>query len=487
MTLIGKTREEVVQYLRSAVGPVTLTVLPKPNQCRTVAETDSGAGDSFFVRAHFSMEVTKKGELAVHEGDVFAVMDTLPDGNPGYWRARKVDSGRSLASSEDAGIGIGSMGLIPSRSKADQIVIKQNLAQGKPGPNERGGAFFRSFRRSKSATRGGGTRDGGDEDDNKRLSAGLDVISYERVVQKISDCRRPVVVLGLFCDTVRTMLIRDHPDRFASPNDEVETPKDPVPVNVRPILSVGPLQHCILILSPPAIEYLLQRTDLNPITVYISPVSKAVVKAVKLKLAPNYNKNPGFMYEEAARFEKNYAHLFTATVPYSADDAWFFNLKEAIDRLQNQPTWVGVSQAELDAAAATEAAKILPPIKTAATSAATTRTGRAPTAASRVSRTTDDLPQEYKTQETGDGRGGGAVTQTAAVTAAAPAAAGRLYTKNEAPSATGSVAKMAAAKTRMQSTSSSLDQSSDRNNHYASQGARPRNAVPATPSHETML
>jgi len=280
----------------------------------------------------------------------------------------------------------GPVGLIPNRARADQIVVKTNLAHGKPGPNDRGGLFFRSFRRAKSASRNGGR--GTEDEDERRLSTGLDVVSYERVARKITDARRPVIVLGLFCDTIRTMLVRDSPGLFVVPADEVETPKDEVPVDVTPILAVPPTNHCLLILSPPAIEYLQQRTDINPLTIYVSPVSKTVVKAVKAKLAPAYNKNPGYMYEEAAKFEKNYSHMFSATVPYTEDDGWFFNVKDVIERLQNQPTWQGLSQAEIEAAAAAEAKKYLPSMPVAVPM----RVGRSTGPAVRMSRTTDDLP-----------------------------------------------------------------------------------------------
>ena len=306
--MVGKTRDEVYQMLHNFDGQLTLIVRHKPNLCQRVAAADGGAGDSLFVRAHFSVDAAKKGELDVREGDVFDVVDSLPEGCPGCWRARKVDSAASRRISESF---IGPLGLIPSRSKADQIVVKQNLAHGRaPNPNDRGGLFFRSFRggRTKSASRNGRSPDVDD-----RRSSGLDVVSYERVARKISDARRPVIVLGLFCDTIRTMLIRDSPGLFVAPADEVETPKGDVPVDMNPILAVPPTKHCLLILSPPAIEYLQQRTDISPLTIYVSPVSKSVVKAVKAKLAPNYNKNPGYMYDEAARSACGSGRLLAAT------------------------------------------------------------------------------------------------------------------------------------------------------------------------------
>lgn len=71
-------------------------------------------------------------------------------------------------------------------------------------------------------------------------------------------------------------------------------------------------------------------------------------------MAPTYNKEPGYMYDEAARFERNFAHLFTAVVPFTTDDTWYRHLREAISFLQNQPTWVSANPGELDAAARSE-------------------------------------------------------------------------------------------------------------------------------------
>ena len=45
---------------------------------------------------------------------------------------------------------------------------------------------------------------------------------YERVVAASTARRRPVVVLGLFCDTVIEMLVRDSPDLFVKGGDGIE-------------------------------------------------------------------------------------------------------------------------------------------------------------------------------------------------------------------------------------------------------------------------
>lgn len=373
--MLGRTREEAMQILRSITGPMSLVVRRMPQKYRAAVKND-GMTDLLFVRAHFNNDTTKKGELSVREGDVFCVSDTFPDGNVGFWKAQKVNSKTDETPT----------GFIPNSAKADQITIKQRLAQGKGAPDQRGGAFLRSFRRAKSADRNGR----GQDDEDKLLSSG-GVVSYEKVSQRISNVRRPVVVLGLFCDHVVNMLVKDSPDLFEAAGADVENLKDSeCPVNVRLIqASMNRGKHCLMILSPPSIEYLQQKTDINPITVYLSPVSKVMVKAVKAKLAPFYNKNTTYMYEEATKFEKNYAHLFSAVVPYTGDDWWFFNLKEAITRIQNQPIFQTVNVDELERRIAAEMNQILPePITRHPQGQA--RSGRDRTA--RMSRTTDDLP-----------------------------------------------------------------------------------------------
>lgn len=373
--VLGRTREEAMQILRSITGPMSLVVRRMPQKYRTAVKNE-GTTDLLFVRAHFNNDPSKKGELVVREGDIFCVSDTFPDGNVGSWKAQKVNSNADEAPT----------GFIPNRAKADQITIKQRLAQGKVAPDQRGGAFLRSFRRAKSADR----NSRGHDDDEKLLSSG-GVVSYEKVSQRISNIRRPVVILGLFCDSIVNMLTKDSPDLFEAAGGDVENLKDTEnPVNVRLIqASMNRGKHCLLILAPPSIEYLQQKTDINPITVYLSPVSKAMVKAVKAKLAPFYNKNTSYMYDEASKFEKNYAHLFSATVPYTTDDWWFFNLKEAITRIQNQPVFQTVNMEELEMRVAAEMNKILPqPITRQPQGQA--RPGRDRTA--RMSRTTDDLP-----------------------------------------------------------------------------------------------
>jgi len=53
---------------------------------------NGGMGDAFFVRAHFEHARSQPHDLSVHEGDIFSVRETLPNGKMGSWSAVKVRS-----------------------------------------------------------------------------------------------------------------------------------------------------------------------------------------------------------------------------------------------------------------------------------------------------------------------------------------------------------------------------------------------------------
>jgi len=62
--------------------------------------------DSFHVIARFTHVPTKKSELAIADGDIFHVVDSLPEeGELEFWMARKMKTGTS---------GVEQAGLIPN-------------------------------------------------------------------------------------------------------------------------------------------------------------------------------------------------------------------------------------------------------------------------------------------------------------------------------------------------------------------------------------
>jgi len=315
----GMTRDEAIQTLHVS-GQVKLVVRRAPELCKQVSER-GGSGDSFHIRTQFAYDGLKKGEMSFREGELFHVSNTVPNGAPGFWTARRLPIVEKKPSTEDQMMD----GLIPNRLKADQLATKLRLSQAKPSSEQKGGVF--RFKRAKSADRSKNLRGGDEDNETETVLSG-----YERVSPSREPTRKPVVVIGLFCDTVINMLVRDSPDIFEAPGEGVELKggHDP-PVNIDLINEPKRRgKHALIVLSPPSIEYVQQKTDLNPIVLYIAPVSKTVIKAVKTKLAPNYNKAAGYMYEEAIKFERSYAPLFTATVDYTPDDWWFFNLKVSI-------------------------------------------------------------------------------------------------------------------------------------------------------------
>ena len=334
-TINGMTKEEVTLMLLSLPHIVTLTVRYKRDRYDNIA-ANAGMGDSFYVKANFNYEPTQRGEIKIQEGDVFSVRDTLPDGQVGSWRALKVNARPNELQH----------GLIPNEGRAEQAALAQKQIQTRGRSFERdqkAGFLRRSFRRSKSAERLNKETDAFHRDLAKLES--IKKSAYNRVEQRPPGFLRPVAIVGLFCDTVRDRLAQDCPGLFERAPPEVEIPtskeegdtKDPI--NLKIIHSITDRRkHCLMIISPRAIQYLLQ-TQLHPIIIYLHPGSKMVIKALRSQMAPRFDKRSSFMYEEALQFEKTYTHLFTATVTYTPDDSWFTLLKDTINRIQNQPLW----------------------------------------------------------------------------------------------------------------------------------------------------
>ena len=186
------------------------------------------------------------------------------------------------------------------------------------------------------------------KDESEAMGNAKPGIAYERIEQRLAPFPKPVLILGLFCDSVVNMLVRDRPDLYAAPQEGLELKPDQnaaqLPIEKRVRLDVirdvcfGQQKHCCGVLSPPAIEY-LQKTDLNPIVIYLSPSSKAIVKIIKNKFAPNFDRRPQYLYDEAVGFERQHCHLFCASVPFTDNDGWYHSLQEAIATLQSQPQW----------------------------------------------------------------------------------------------------------------------------------------------------
>jgi hypothetical protein len=338
----GKTKEEAATIISGLSGQVTMIVKLRLTRYKQIID-NGGIGDAFFIRANFESMAAQAGELRIAEGDIFAVKDTYPEARRGYYKAQKL-----TAKPQEM-----LHGLIPNNTRAEQIMatkrLQQSVHEGKDGQQK---SFLNRFSRSKSADR---LRKDSERDANP---VDLDVPkkpAYERVKQTSFTYKRPVVILGLFCETVREKLSKDSPGLFVETIDIENTPLptskssggvQDEPVNLTILrTAINQNKHSLCTVSPRAIEY-LNSTDISPIVIYMNPGSRNNLRLVKQRIAPNYTGKLDKMYDEAAAFEKSFSHLFTATISYTAqDDTWFALLKDTINKLQAQTFWV----TELDA------------------------------------------------------------------------------------------------------------------------------------------
>lgn len=94
------------------------------------------------------------------------------------------------------------------------------------------------------------------------------------------------------------------------------TLKAPALVNVAHfVLSSVRIQdkHALLDVTPKAVDT-LNYTQWYPIVIFFNPDSKHGVKAMRLRVAPNSNRNARKLYEQAVKLRKTCSHLFTGAL-----------------------------------------------------------------------------------------------------------------------------------------------------------------------------
>ncbi|KAG0432375.1 hypothetical protein HPB47_020893, partial [Ixodes persulcatus] len=196
----GMTREEAVLLLLNLQDQVHLVA----QYCRDEYDeiVASQKGDSFYIRTHFSYESGGKGELSFHVGEVFRVVDTLHNGTVGSWLVFRL--GRNHQEIQK--------GVIPNRTRAEELSqAQQSQAKKEASAESSRGSFFkrRSARRAKALCK---------DHWEDVLCDGLSKFpAYERVTLKHPGFIRPVVLFGPMADVARDKLLRDYPDKYASP------------------------------------------------------------------------------------------------------------------------------------------------------------------------------------------------------------------------------------------------------------------------------
>ncbi|XP_017344415.2 tight junction protein ZO-2a isoform X1 [Ictalurus punctatus] len=327
MDFRGMVREDAVLYLLDIPKGEDVTILAqrKPDVYKDIVE--SGRGDNFYIRTHFEHEKDSPQSLSFSRGDIFKVIDTLYDGKLGSWLAIRTDRDNQLQEK----------GLIPSKSRAEQMANVQNAQKG--AANDRGD-FWRL--RGQRAAKKKDLRKS--REDLTANPVATRFPAYERVVLREAGFQRPVVLFGPIADVASEKLANDLPEDFIIAKRE---PKDAGTEKSSGVVRLNTVQqiieqdkHALLDVTPKAVDT-LNYTQWYPIVVFLNPDSKQGVKTMRNRLVPGSNRSSRKLYEQAVKLKKTCSHLFTATVDLnSAHDAWYGSLKDTIQEQQNKAVWV---------------------------------------------------------------------------------------------------------------------------------------------------
>uniref|UniRef100_A0A672JPZ1 Tight junction protein 2a (zona occludens 2) n=1 Tax=Salarias fasciatus TaxID=181472 RepID=A0A672JPZ1_SALFA len=328
MDFRGMVREDAVLYLLEIPKGEDVTILAqsKPEVYEDILE--SGRGDSFFIRTHFEYEKEAPQSLPFSRGEIFKVTDTLYDGKLGNWLAIRMDKENQLLEK----------GIIPAKSRAEQMANAQNAARAASG-NDRGD-FWRL--RGQRAAKKKDLRKS--REDLSATPVSTRFPAYERVVLREAGFRRPVVVFGPISDAVNDKLANDLPNEFVVAKTE---PKDAGSEKSSGVVRLNTIRqiieqdrHALLDVTPKAVDT-LNYTQWYPIVLFLNPDSKQGVKTMRNRLLPGSNRSARKLYEQAVKLRKTCSHLFTASIDLnSANDGWYGSVKDSIREQQDRAVWV---------------------------------------------------------------------------------------------------------------------------------------------------
>ncbi|KJH48283.1 PDZ/DHR/GLGF domain protein [Dictyocaulus viviparus] len=324
----GVTRESAVQQLLALNDQVTLLLEHARQDFEHVR--NSQLGDNFYIRSHFTKEKKSSPvELSVSDGDIFHVTDTLFGGTVGLWQASRVYSA-------NVNKGEPLKGVIPNQSTAESIAREQRRFM---ESKSRGGTLLRrklEARRTKSLPKNVLS-------DPAELSASVPPPAYERVALNTPSFHRPVILFGPLADVARSHLLSQFPTRFSEPS-----PSDYCGggaagsggvirlAAVDSVIASG--KHCVLDISLESVER-LQLAQYAPIVVLIDVDGRSRIREIRKKLnAPHVSSKK--LAEQAALIKKHHAHLLSATVDATNEEAWFDALRDLVIHLQQRRLWM---------------------------------------------------------------------------------------------------------------------------------------------------
>ncbi|XP_066567285.1 tight junction protein ZO-2 isoform X2 [Amia ocellicauda] len=329
----GLVREEAVLYLLEIPKGDDVTILAQ-NKSEVYKDIlSSGRGDSFFIRTHFEYDKETPQSLGFTRGDIFKVVDTLYDGKLGNWLAVRTGKDNQLQEK----------GIIPNKSRADQMANVQNAHKG--SANDRGD-FWRL--RGQRAAKKKDLRKS--REDLSAAPVSTRFPAYERVVLREAGFRRPVVLFGPIADAANEKLAAELPDEFVVAKTE---PKDAGTEKSSGVVRLNTIRqiieqdkHALLDVTPKAVD-LLNYTQWYPIVIFFNPDSKQGVKTMRNRVMQGSTRSARKLYEQAMKLKKTTSHLFTAVIDLnSANDAWYGSVKDSIREQQALPVWV--SEGKLD-------------------------------------------------------------------------------------------------------------------------------------------
>uniref|UniRef100_A0A3Q4BBA7 Uncharacterized protein n=1 Tax=Mola mola TaxID=94237 RepID=A0A3Q4BBA7_MOLML len=321
-------REDAVLYLLEIPKGEDVTILAqsKPEVYEDILE--SGRGDSFYIRTHFEYEKEAPQSLSFARGEIFKVTDTLYDGKLGNWLAIRSDKDNQLLEK----------GIIPNKSRAEQMANVQNAARAASG-NDRGD-FWRL--RGQRAAKKKDLRKS--REDLSAAPVTTRFPAYERVVLREAGFKRPVVLFGPISDAVNEKLSTDIPNDFVIAKTE---PKDAGSEKSSGVVRLNTIRqiieqerHALLDVTPKAVDT-LNYTQWYPIVIFLNPDSKQGVKTMRNRLIPGSSRSARKLYEQSVKLRKTCSYLFTATIDLnSANDAWYGSVKDSIREQQDRAVWV---------------------------------------------------------------------------------------------------------------------------------------------------
>ncbi|XP_074933877.1 tight junction protein ZO-3 [Phalacrocorax aristotelis] len=329
------TREEAVEYLMSLPPGEDITLWTQSKQDIYRKMISSNVGDSFYIRTHFDFEKDTPSGLSFTRGDVFHVLDTMYRGRLGSWLA--VRMGKDLQEQDK--------GIIPNRSRAEQIASLESVLKATSGANPSGARAefwkLRGLRGAKKVLRKS-------REDLSALTKQGHYPPYEKVVLKEASFKRPVVILGPIADIAMQKLSTELPEVFEiAPS----VPRDGASSKVIKLDSVRQIaekdKHALLDITPSAVEC-LNYMQYYPVVVFCEPESRQSIKAMRQWLAPDSRKSSRRLYAQASKMKKYCSHLFTATISLSGSgNTWYEAIKDIIRTQQSQPIWTAAEQADV--------------------------------------------------------------------------------------------------------------------------------------------